>query len=809
MSAALVCLAVLAGATPTDGWAAPRAAGRSSLSPTAHLDLTVEHLDLLEKRVQLLQGAIEGRPMSRSPSEVKDLLFEANFAFLTEDYDRAALLYFSLLENGDLDNHPDRSDAEYFLAESLFLGRNYYPAQVAYQDIVSIGSIHPHYDDSIMKLIEIFGYTGDVEQFNYYYNNFLQTTRSGSGTAALRVRYALGKTLYRQGKLRDAKEMFANFPTGSTFTGQARYHYGQILVKEGYAADVAGARPEALELYRAALPVFEDVVSLPTSTPEQEAVLHLAWLAMGTLHYELDDLSMAIKSYQQVPRNSRFFADALFQICWAYVRLSDFERAYRTIELFLLAFPEDTREPELKLLMAHLQVKLENYNEAVDDYQTVVTEYDAIKSRLDHIVGSDIDPMVYFNQLVDEAFIVEIQYQVPELAARIARQDSRLNEAVEIASDLQHESREIVSGQELVAELEEALRSEQAGEMMTMYRARRQEIDGFDARILSMESDLVFIEANYLIDALGGERAAGVREIVTERAELGSQVTAVSSLYTDRTEFQEDLESAARAIDNEAFKLEGMIDDSFARLAGVELYLKNELAIGNMTDAEVAGHKLELDSIRKELAAAEDAISDTHDRLDPRRLAARAEDQGSTSEMDQRRAVRAGIAGLAERLIDYRAEISRGASGEFFKQVDDSRARLRRLRTLCDALLVDLDRREREEIAQIARLLDEEKRALLAYSAEASGYERDSRSVSGHIAETSFRQVQGLFDDTVMQADMGAIDVYWRQKENVTEETASIRKELSETLKQLKRMYEGLLEFDDEAEDEDEGVTIQ
>ena len=177
--------------------------------------------------------------------------------------------------------------------------------------------------------------------------------------------------------------------------------------------------------------------------------------------------------------------------------------------------------------------------------------------------------------------------------------------------------------------------------------------------------------------------------------------------------------------------------------------------------------------------------------------------------MDQRKSVRAGIAGLSERLIDYRGDVGRGAARDFFLQVDDSRARLRRLRTLCEALLIDLDRREHEEVAQIAQLLDEEKRSLMVYSDDAHRYERDSRSVSGHIAETSFRQVQGLFDDTVMQADMGAIDVYWRQKENVTEETASIRKELNNTLQQLKRMYEGLLEFDDEEEDDDEGVTIQ
>ncbi len=827
LAGALALVTLLLSPLPSD--AAPRTTGRGALNPSAHLDLTVEQLDLLERRVQLLQGAIEGRPMSRSPSEVKDLLFEANFAFLTEDYAQASLLYFSLLENGDLDSHPSKADAEYYLAESLFLGRNYYPAQAAYQEIVSVGAIHPHYDDSVMKLIEIFGFTGDVDQFNYYYNNFLQTTRAGTGASALRVRYALGKTLYRQGKLADAKQMFADFPKGSTYTAQARYHYGEILVKEGFEAYQLGDAEGASTIYRSAIPVFEDVVQLPVSTDEQTLVLHLAWLALGTLHYELDNLQLAIEAYQNVPQDSEFFADALVQICWAYIRLGviaaedplvkpaeakqnareNFQRAYRTIDLFLLAFPEDTREAELKLLMAHLQVKLEEYQEALDDYETVVEDFDAIRARLNHIVESDVDPMVYFNQLVDETFIVEAEYQVPELAARMARQDPRLNEAVEIASDLKRETREIDASQETVARLEEALRTERSGEMMTTYRARRQEIDGFDARILSMESDLVFIEANYLIDALGGERAAGVREIVTERAALGSQVNEVSSLYTDRTEYREDLESAARAIDTEAYKLEANVDDTLARLAGVELYLKNELATGFMTDAEVQGHKLVLDGIRRELTEASEGLADVHRRMDPRRVTAHLVTVGGAGEQSQRQSARAGIASLVERLVDYRSGVSRGTANEFFATVDDARSRLRRQRTVCSALLVDLERRESEEIAEISRLLDEERRALLGYEGDATAFARDSRDVSGEIAETSFRQVQELFADTVMQADMGAIDVYWKQKEDISEETATIRAELKDTLNQLKHMYEGLLEFEDDEEEESAGVTVQ
>ena len=803
----LSCLVAFAVLVSAVGAEAARVT-RNLYSPT-RMDLLESQIELLERRCAALQADIQGEPLSRSPSEVNDLLFEANFAFLTEDYDHAALLYYSLLENNDLAGHSGEADAQFYMAESLFLSGNYYPAQTSYERIVAIGSTHPHYDDAVMKLIELFGVTGEVEQFNYYYNNFLQTTRSASGPGALRVRYALGRTLYLQAKLPEAKSMFANFPAGSTYTGQARYHYGEILVKEGYAAQQAGDEGLAFQLYQQALPVFQDVVSLPTSTREQVAVQHLGFVALGALYFEMEDLTQAIEAYQQVPNDSDFFADALFQICWAYIVLGDYEGALRTIEIFLLAFPEDTREPDLKLLSAHLRVKLKHFDQAVLDYKTVVEEYEAIKARLDLLVGADVDPMVYFNQLVDDSFITEKQYEVPELAARIARQDRRLSKAVDVAASLNGEARTISASQDTVRRLEDAVRGGESGGLVTTYRTRRQELDGFDAQILSRENDLLQLEANYLIDALGDSDAEGVHRILDSRSEASDAVTAVSAVYTDRKELQEDVEVAARAIDTEAFKLESMIDDILARVAGIEIYLKNELMAGNKSNDEVQGLHLELQAIRVELHAQQDDLSSIHSRMDPKRLSAALVPEIDAEELDQRRQARAQVADLSLSLVDYRARVSGAGSSEFYARVDGARARLRRLRSDGSSLLTDLDRREREEMGQIRRLLDEEKIELVDCSSDARQYERDIRSVSGDIAAASFRAVQQGFEETVLRADMGAIDVYWLRKEEITDEKEQVRDERKQMLQELQRMYQDLLDFEEDEPEEEEAGGIE
>ncbi len=797
-----VVLALVAGGAASAG-PRGRTSGTQSLNPSTQIDLMVERVDVIEKQFDNLQSSIRGEPLSRSPAEVRDLLFEANFAFLTEDYEWAALLYYSLLDNGDLRGNSEEASAQFYLAEALFLSRNYYPAQEAFKEIVAAGQVHPWYDDAVMRLIEITGITGDDELFDYYYNNFLQTTRN-SGPGALRVRYTLGRTLYRQGKLQEAKAMFVDFPKGSTYTSQARYHYGEILVREGYELASAGDPEGARQRYDAAIPVFLDVVDLPISTDEQLSVQHLGYLALGALYYEIGDLPAAIEAYQQIPNTSPFFADALFQICWAYINLGDFHGALRTIDIFLLAFPDDTREPELKLLAAHLRVKLEQYDQAVIEYRSVVADYEDIKKRLDHLVRSDIDPMIYFNQLVDKTFIVSADNQVPELAARVARQDARLDKAVRVAADLQVQVHEIAEGQEMVAELEDAVYGDSSADMMTAYRAKRQELDGVDARILEIESALVSTEANYLIDALGGESSAGILTIVERRKQLAEQVASVSSMYTDRTEYREDVEAMARAVDTEAYKVESMADDMLARIAGIEIYVKSQVEAGEMSDAEAAGHTLELGRLRQEIKDEQDLLIDAHRRLDPRRLTAGLGDESDDEEKGQRQQVRAQMADLVMELRGYRGQVGKANARQFFATVDDCRSRLKAIRDDSVSLRDDLDRRERDELDQIRRLISQEKSALASYGRDASDYKDDSTHVSGWIAKASFGNVTDMFTDTVLQADMGAIDVFWLQKEEITAQREAVRDERNRMLKELKKMYQGLLDFDEEGEEEDE-----
>ena len=179
---------------------------RSSAAYDADLALIETEVLGLERRISALRADVSGGSLTRSPRIIGERFAEAKYAYLVEDYERCALIFWSLLENDDLQGDPRRNEAQWYIAECLTLDGNVVAARDRFQRIVDQGPTHPFYSDSLLKLIELFGRTGDVDRFNEYYNRFVRSSMDDSPTS-LRIRYEMGKTLYRQGKLQEAQSI--------------------------------------------------------------------------------------------------------------------------------------------------------------------------------------------------------------------------------------------------------------------------------------------------------------------------------------------------------------------------------------------------------------------------------------------------------------------------------------------------------------------------------------------------------------------------------------------------------------------------
>jgi tetratricopeptide (TPR) repeat protein len=812
-------LGLLAGCALLAGAWAPTVAQAQRVD-TTRLQFIETELGQLERRYLSLRAELSAGSLTRSPRLISERYREARYAYLVEDYERCALIFYSLLENDDLRADPRKPEGEWYLAECLFLDGNLLPAQREFRGIVDTGPDHAFYSDSLLKLIEIYGRTGEVREFNYYYNNFILQSRDNSPTS-LRIRYEMGRTLYRQGKLPEAQAIFGAFPRGSTYTPQAGYHSGVILVRQGQEsldeaedlevqgrAQAAGqATNAAIQKFQSAIRVFLEVETLPISTSAHEQVRDLTRLAIARLHYQNGKIPEAVGHYSRIASDSPMYSDALYELIWATIeaasqqerdfdRTRKYEEALRAIEIFNLAFPGDVREPALRLLGAHVRVRMEDYEEAIERYELAGEKFRGLKRIVDEIVGSDADSMVYFNQLVDDdKFVAEADLTVPEEAKRQAAADERVSEAVRISGDLYRQQEAIDDADILLSLLEEALYGSESVDLIQTYRLHRQQLSTADAASLLLRNRLVEFEMEYLAQVLPASSRGAIDAIQSARENASNSASGLALARQRTLDKSEHFTLQAQAVSGRLYTLELVVNDLLSRLVAMEEYLVDARNRGERTRESELEARKEIDRERSELNGVKAILVPLRRRLEPRLLTGRMLAESASDEGRMRREAGTSVSSVESRLSGLR----RNADGDpdVLRRVDSARSRILALAGQAGETRRLLDDAEGREIGEIKREVDFQRRMVRNLDGEGEGIARDNERVSGRIGKQAFAEVAGFYEDMLTRADMGVSDVYWYRKEQTSQQRKSLLREKVKRLKALKKAFGSVLEEDE------------
>ncbi len=755
----------------------------------------------LEKRFGALRGEVSGGSLTRSPRLIAERYNEARYAYLVEDYERCALLFYSLIENDDLEGDARQPEAEWNLAECLFLDDNLIPAQNHFKRIVDQGPTHRFHGDALLKLIEIYGRTGNVSQFNQYYNTFVRSSQDNSPTS-LRIRYEMGKTMFFQDKLPEAQAIFAAFPRGSTYTPQARYFSGAILVEEGRRAQTAGDEDLATQKFRQGLVVFQEVLQLPQSTTQHREVRDLCRLAIARLHYQRGEVPEAIGYYSTIQSDSSFYADALYELIWANVESAaqetvEFERArrydeaLRAVEIFTLAFPDDVRDPALRLLSAHIRVKKEQFEEAIERYGDAATHFRELKDVIEAIVNSGADSMVYFNQLVDdERFIAEADLTVPAAARRKAQQDKKVSEAVRIAGDLYREQGDIEEADDLLDLLEGALEESASKDLLQTYRLHRQQVSSTEAAGVLLRSRLVEIEVAWLRENLPAGARESLAAMDVQIAGAGSAAKDLSETRQEALERLDILDLQARAVTSRIYHVEIVVQELKERLTAIEEYLVDARARGERSREEEKEARAVIDEERRFLAGVDRSTRELRKRVSPRVLTSRLATMANADQGDKR----AEALMQLDRAEQQVRELRRNAGGsEFTAKLDALRGRLVTLASQSATLRENLDAAEADEIEAIKREVQFQRRVVTDLGVEGDAISGDNTRVSGRIGRQAFKDVAYFYEDMLTRADMGVADVYWYRKETLSKEKLSLARERTKRLRGLQDAFRDVL----------------
>jgi tetratricopeptide (TPR) repeat protein len=752
---------------------------RPSVSELAgQIDHLVGQLKTVEDNLKVVEAEYSQRVEPTQDQALNRRFSEGEVQYLLGDHPGASVLFYDLIEDPKFKSNPRYHDALFYLAEALYQQKNYLGARLYLKQLLALDS--NHHRVAVARFMETAGYLNDFAGIDDY----VARARDASGNLPPEIAYVYGKWFFRRTDLpRDERLKRAT----QVFTPLANDSAGPLRLQAQYFLGVAdvqsGDNPSAVEKFRR--------ITQERARDERDSkVKELANLSLGRVLFELGQYDDAIDRYQEIPRESEYFVDSLFEIAWAQVKKGQFERAKGAADILLLVSPESTLAPEAQILQAHLLLKLQRYAEATETYDSVVSTYRPVRDELDSLLTVNKDPVAYFDNLLarNEKTTLDVNSLLPPVAVKWATTQREVTRAVHMVSDLEAGRRGIAESEEIARRVLKAL-DERGLETFPSLQEGYTRADTIDSALARTEESLVRIEGQLIEDHLTPAQRLDLDQYRSQQASLQKRVSSLPTTQGELEERKKRIHGRIDEVDREAFKLEFEIQSMLASITAIDKWLEDTRASRKTTPPD-----------EKEFKQTVHAESETLVRLQKQLEHVRAE------LVDQRSSAEASIAGeeaiRGEFLANLKNQHDLLSPAE--SNVPPDAARL--VQQAHQIRLLSLGMRERvlaaksalrEQVTRRGRLIQNKVTAVQAllsnYSTEVSSVSGDARNLVGRIAFDSFKRVRQQFYDLVLKADVGLVDVAFTRKQDETNQIQKLSLQKDQDLRALDNEFKEVL----------------
>ncbi len=684
-------------------------------------------------------------------------LSDGQLFFLQRDYTRAAMVLLDVVEDPRNRAHPAYRDALTYLAESLYQIGNFNLAAQWFEEVVSRGT--PDQQQSAMgRLLEIALQTGDVRRAQAYLD---RASRLLASSPDPRLLYAVGK--YHSLTRADDKALahFRQVPADAELALRARYFEGVILLRKG-------RNDEALKL-------FEAIVATPpdraNAARDDAELIDLARLATSRIYYELGRFNDAVQAYAAISRESAHFDEALYESVWISIKQTEYEKALRKLEILLISQPDVVRGPDTRLLQGQLLTMLERYDDASLAFQEVLFEFGPIQTEMRGIsanAGGDL--ATHFHRVIGASVAdFDLASFLPERAAEFAGADVEADRALGLVRDLAAEKRSLEDARRTIERLRVAVNAPNRVEIFPRLR---------EAWLRGTEARLRLTAVRGRMNDLAGRdvRSPEYAALRDERRRAAAQFERIPRSAVALQARDAKIDDEMIRLDQEAYKLGLQIGGMEAQLVAVDKYVadlgtaESDPSATGTVRAQVERELAEARALREQLQVLQRSIEEA-------RIQVGANDEAASE--DER------VRGRLESALDAEeAWLARNAGVN-----DTERLRLRELGQRSAAVLQRTQGIVDDRIADIKKRIDAEQANVATYDGELVAYQGETESLGGAIAARSFEHVQKRVDDVVLEADVGLIDVAWKQKEDRSARIADLLARKRAELEALQRSF--------------------
>jgi tetratricopeptide (TPR) repeat protein len=735
-------------------------------------DYTRKLIDL-DQRVHLMNLEFKETP-NPSPDLADRRVLDAQVLFTLKNYEEAATILLDVVEKWP--NSRAHDDALYLLGEALFQSRDYYSARHYLESAVAKNNGSRPEQQALQRLVEISLRTGDYEHVDAYLARLQNVPASNMEPT---VPYVRAKYYFFRGRMDDAMAAFGSIPQNNPYYFQARYFVATIQVKRG---DLAGASVS-----------YDGILKQQAPDDAGKEIQDLSRMAIGRILYERSQFDKAIEMYGSIPRQSKYFEDALREQAWTFIKAKQWQQAYRALDILLLADPEASDAPDLRLLKGNLQLRMSNFYLASDAFSKVRDEFEPVHRQLQQvIVRAQTDP-AYFDSLVGKSLDkFDISAFVPPTAAKWVKAEPDVARMMALASDVGEMQRDLEDSQKLVERIQRAMQgSGRAGIFPDLAASRTKSIEASNT-VVDIRQKVVGRIRAVLDPTLSPEERKRLDVLAIDQDGLRRQLTNLPTNEADTKLRDRTMKDRYLDLDRQGSELNVEIQSLEAQLVAIEQYYRTSRAEQKIRPEDIQGPVHDMREAIEELRGM-------HDRL--------REEIADAS----REATTAGAAGQADRataqrlgeLLKQESQIQASAKVRLPPGERDQVDRMTGVLSRCDAIekqLTDFDKKVDGQVdvrlETVRRYLATEKEELASANSKLGSVIDESKTLGGGLAQAMFTKVADKFYDLVVRSDVGIIDVSWGLKDQKTGTVTKLTNQKNLELKALDEDFRKVLEDD-------------
>jgi len=764
------------------------AAGPASAAPepvkangevVRQLEQVDKQLQNADENIRFVETQFTQRP-EPSDEEARVRRFsDGEIQYLLGDWTAASVLFYDLVSDPRFAKSPRYPDALFYLSDSLLQQQNYIGARLYLRELLALPPTE-RYKDTLSRYLSVASRLNQFEGIDEYIS---QAKKLSGGQLPPELAYVYAKWIFKRTDLKSedriarAREAFEPLTTSNIriVRLQSSYHLGVLSVQSG---DLEGA-----------ITRFRELAALPASDAEELRIQELSNLSLGRLLYETGKLDEALDRYLDIPRNSDSFVDSLYETAWAQVKKGDFQRAKNAIDILLLVDPESPLAPDARLLQGHLLLKLQQYDEATQTYEGVISTYGPVRDRLDELLSRTQDPVAYFDNLLSRTErTLDLSTILPPVALRYAKTQEEVSGAVALITDLESGRKGVTEARGLATRILQAL-DERGLETFPELQEGYTRADAVESGLTRVEQVLVQVESSAVLEHLSPEERQQLEAIRKEREALGQRFALLPTTQRELEERRQRMQATVDELDREAFRLGYELQSLRAIATAVRKWVED-------TRAERKTPPEEEVQFLTALQTEQDALENLQKDLERTRAQL----------ADERNAVATAVAG--EELIRQQFyevlqkehTLVSSFAGRLPEEVGQLMARVQEVRERTDGLRNRVTTAKgvlRGQLERRGRVIRDkvraEQRLLNQYDTEVASVSGNARNLVGRIAYDSFRRVRQQFYDLVLKGDVGIVDVAFTRKQDKTGEIQKLSAQKDQELRALDRDFKEVL----------------